>query len=81
MADRISTDLTARWRCGAVNGPHTCHEPAEHLGDHVCAGCRDLWNGGPCDDDPDNEPSDPWQGTTCLDDLNDELYADEEANR
>ncbi|MFJ3403452.1 hypothetical protein [Promicromonospora sp. NPDC090134] len=76
MADLVSTDPTAASRCGATNGPHTCHQPPEHAGDHVCAGCRDLWNRGPWDDDLD-----PWDGTTCLDDLNDELYADEEATR
>lgn len=65
--------------CGASNGPHDCLEPAEHVGNHMCAGCHDLWNRGPWDDDPDD--LEPWDGTTCLDDLNDDELDDDEENR
>lgn len=61
--------------CGMSNGPHDCLEPADHTGDHVCAGCGDRWNPGPWDEDPDD--LDPWQGPTCLDDLNDDEPNDE----
>jgi hypothetical protein len=75
VADVTSTDYGTTWKCDAVNGPHICHLPTGHPGDHVCAGCHDLWNRGPWDDDPDD--IDPWDGTTCLDDLNDELDDEE----
>ena len=73
----MSTNLTTPRHCGANNGPHDCLEPADHTDDHVCAGCHDVWNRGPWDDDPDDE-AEPWDGRTCLDDLNDELDDDEE---
>lgn len=72
---RLDTEETPK-HCGASNGPHHCLEPAEHTGDHVCAGCADVWNRGPWDEDPDD--LDPWDGTTCLDDPAAELDDDEE---
>lgn len=41
--------------CGAWNDAHDCHLPADHPGDHICAGCRDRWNRGPWDDDDPDE--------------------------
>jgi hypothetical protein len=40
--------------CGAWNDSHDCHQPADHPSDHTCAGCGDLWNRGPWDDDADD---------------------------
>lgn len=37
--------------CGAWNYSHDCRLPEEHPGDHLCAGCSDVWNRGPWDDD------------------------------
>jgi hypothetical protein len=81
----MTTNLTTRhgttWKCDAVNGPHACHLPTGHPGDHVCTGCHDRWNRGPWDDEAEPWDDNLWQGSTCLDDLNDHLCADEEANR
>ena len=71
MSTNLTTpDRTAVRHCGASNGPHDCLEPAGHVDDHVCAGCHDRWNRGPWDHD-DLGDLDPWDQTTCLDDLND----------
>lgn len=32
-------------RCPSWTGVHTCmHPDADHLGDHQCGGCGDVWN-------------------------------------
>lgn len=81
MTTNLTTGYGTRWKCGAGNGPHVCHLPAGHPGDHVCAGCHDRWNRGPWDDESDPEDDSPWWGSTCLDDLNSALHDDEEATR
>lgn len=40
-------------QCDAYNDAHDCGLPADHAGDHECAGCHDVWNRGPWDDDAD----------------------------
>jgi len=52
MSARHHTDAAAGW-CGRENGAHTCRLPIDHPGDHECAGCHDVWNRGPWDDDED----------------------------
>lgn len=37
--------------CKGWNWMHTCELPADHVGDHECAGCGDVWNRGEWDDD------------------------------
>ena len=76
-----STDHGTTRKCTAVNGPHICHLSAGHPGDHVCTACHDLWNRGPWDDEIAPWDDNPWQGSTCLFDLNYERYADEEADQ
>ncbi len=39
--------------CGAWNWTHTCRLEVDHVGDHECHFCGDVWNRGEWDDDPD----------------------------